>query len=159
MKHKITVACGVFYKGQILMIEEIQDGKKVIDIPAGGLDLHESLEDGVHREVKEETGIEIESTSLVGVFQFLEKRRTTISFLYRSDLNAAQKPDKTEQENDEEILTTEFYPVTEINSLLKKNPDKFEHPLAIARLNLLLENNREKETTQISNLNPIVVNS
>lgn len=159
MRHKITVACGVFYEDQILMIEETQEGKKVIDIPAGGLDLHETLEDGVIREVKEETGVEIQDVDLVGVFQYIERERTTISFLYRSILNTGQKPDITRQLNDEEILSADFYPNSKIKSLLTNAPERFENPLAVARLKLLMNTINENDLSGVRTLNPIIIKS
>lgn len=43
-------------------------------LPGGGIDLHEDLEDGVVREVLEESGYDVELTGLVGVHTFAVQR-------------------------------------------------------------------------------------
>ncbi|MFG3524892.1 NUDIX hydrolase [Nocardia nova] len=52
--------------GRILMIHRTDNDK--YSIPGGGLEIGESVADAVVREVKEETGIDVEVTKLVGVF-------------------------------------------------------------------------------------------
>lgn len=53
-------------RGRILMIHRTDNDK--YSIPGGGLEIGESVADAVVREVKEETGIDVEVTKLVGVF-------------------------------------------------------------------------------------------
>lgn len=52
--------------GRVLMIHRTDNDK--YSIPGGGLEIGESVADAVVREVKEETGIDVEVTKLVGVF-------------------------------------------------------------------------------------------
>ncbi|WP_280253807.1 NUDIX hydrolase [Nocardia abscessus] len=53
-------------KGRILLIRRTDNGK--YSIPGGGLEAGETVTEAVAREVREETGIEVAVTRLVGVF-------------------------------------------------------------------------------------------
>ena len=52
--------------GQILLIRRTDNGN--IALPGGGMDLGESITDAAVREVKEETGLDVELTGLVGIY-------------------------------------------------------------------------------------------
>lgn len=57
-------AYGVVIKdGKILLSKQFGDK---YDLPGGGIDLGEKLEDGVIREIKEETGIDVANPKLLG---------------------------------------------------------------------------------------------
>lgn len=66
----ITVASVVEREGRFLLVEEICSGRVVINQPAGHLEPGESLLDAVVRETLEETGWHIETSYLVGVYQW-----------------------------------------------------------------------------------------
>lgn len=53
-------------KGEILMIRRTDNGNWAL--PGGAIDLGESVAEAAVRETKEETGIEVEITSLVGIY-------------------------------------------------------------------------------------------
>jgi ADP-ribose pyrophosphatase YjhB (NUDIX family) len=53
-------------QGRILMIHRTDNGK--YSIPGGGLEAGETVSNAVVREVKEETGIDVEVTGMIGVF-------------------------------------------------------------------------------------------
>src|SRR5262245_27800107 len=52
--------------GQILVIRRTDNGNHAL--PGGGMDLGESITQAAVREVREETGIEVEITGLVGIY-------------------------------------------------------------------------------------------
>src|ERR1700754_3368523 len=52
--------------GELLMIERTDNG--LWALPGGAQDLEESVIDAVRREVKEETGIDVEVTGLSGIY-------------------------------------------------------------------------------------------
>nr|WP_062995670.1 NUDIX domain-containing protein [Nocardia mikamii] len=53
-------------QGRILMIHRTDNGK--YSIPGGGLEAGETVTKAVVREVKEETGVDVEVTGMIGVF-------------------------------------------------------------------------------------------
>ena len=63
----LTVATIVEDRGRFLMVEERQDGRTVLNQPAGHLEADESLIEAAQRETLEETGWTVEITSLVGL--------------------------------------------------------------------------------------------
>lgn len=74
MRKQISIGVGavVFRGGDVLIIRR---GKPPFEgrwsIPGGGLDYGEALEDAVRREVREETGVEIDIIGLIDVYEAL----------------------------------------------------------------------------------------
>lgn len=71
----VGVAAAVFNReGRVLLVKRGRPpGVGNWGLPGGLLDLGESLEAGVHREVQEECGVEIEIGGLIGLFQPVER--------------------------------------------------------------------------------------
>jgi 8-oxo-dGTP pyrophosphatase MutT (NUDIX family) len=65
---RVTVAAVVERDGRFLMVEELIDGRRVWNQPAGHLDPDESLQTAVVREAREETGYRFVPESLVGIY-------------------------------------------------------------------------------------------
>ena len=65
----VTVAAVIERRGSFLFVEEIHDGRQVLNQPAGHLDPGESLLQAVVREVLEETAYRFEPGALVGVYR------------------------------------------------------------------------------------------
>jgi ADP-ribose pyrophosphatase YjhB (NUDIX family) len=63
-----TVAAIIEQNGRFLMVEEISNGKLVINQPAGHVEEGESFETATLRETLEETGCHVELTALVGLY-------------------------------------------------------------------------------------------
>ena len=66
----VTVAAVIERDGRFLLVEELVDGRRVLNQPAGHLDPGESLEQAVVREVMEETAHRFEPRALVGVYRW-----------------------------------------------------------------------------------------
>lgn len=66
----ITVATVVEAQGRFLLVEEMADGKAVLNQPAGHLEANESLLDAALRETLEETGWEVELTAVTGIYLY-----------------------------------------------------------------------------------------
>lgn len=66
-----TVAAVIERDGRFLFVEEIQDGRRVLNQPAGHLDPGETLLQAVAREVLEETAHRFEPTALVGIYRWI----------------------------------------------------------------------------------------
>lgn len=73
----LTVATIVEDRGRFLMVEECQDGRTVLNQPAGHLEADESLIEAAQRETLEETGWTVEITSLVGLYLFTARNGIT----------------------------------------------------------------------------------
>ena len=66
----VTVAAVIERDGRYLFVEELQDGRRVLNQPAGHLDPNETLIAACAREVMEETAHRFEPTGLIGVYRW-----------------------------------------------------------------------------------------
>ena len=67
--NSLVVAVGAVVRndrGEILLIERTDNG--LWALPGGAQEIGESIKDAVRREVREETGIEVEVTGLTGIY-------------------------------------------------------------------------------------------
>lgn len=69
-KPHATVAAIIEQDDNFLMVEEMIDGKAVINQPAGHLEDNESLIDAVIREVNEETAYDFLPTGVLGIYRW-----------------------------------------------------------------------------------------
>ncbi|MBA2491147.1 MAG: NUDIX hydrolase [Gammaproteobacteria bacterium] len=66
----VTVAAIIERDGQFLLVDEVVDGNRVLNQPAGHLDEGETLIDAVIRETLEETAWHFRPSALVGVYRW-----------------------------------------------------------------------------------------
>ena len=66
----VTVAAVIERDGRFLFVEELQEGRRVLNQPAGHLDPGETLLAACAREVLEETAHRFEPAALVGVYRW-----------------------------------------------------------------------------------------
>jgi 8-oxo-dGTP pyrophosphatase MutT (NUDIX family) len=66
----VTVAAILERDGKFLLVEELQDGRRVLNQPAGHLDPDETLIAACAREVMEETAHRFEPAGLVGIYRW-----------------------------------------------------------------------------------------
>ncbi|MCD6042916.1 MAG: 7,8-dihydro-8-oxoguanine-triphosphatase [Burkholderiales bacterium] len=69
-KPSVTVAAVIERGGRFLLVEEISEGRHVLNQPAGHLDPGESLVEACRREVMEETAHHFDPTGLVGIYRW-----------------------------------------------------------------------------------------
>ena len=69
----VTVAAILEKDGKFLFVEELQEGRRVLNQPAGHLDPDETLIAACSREVLEETAHRFEPTGLVGIYRWYFK--------------------------------------------------------------------------------------
>ena len=69
---RVTVAAIVENNGRFLLVEELAEGRLVLNQPAGHLEHGESLIDACRRETLEETGWAVEPESVVGLYRRIE---------------------------------------------------------------------------------------
>jgi len=66
----VTVAAVIERDGRFLLVEELQEGRRVLNQPAGHLDPGETLVAACAREVMEETAHRFEPGELVGIYRW-----------------------------------------------------------------------------------------
>jgi len=66
----VTVAAVIERDGKFLLVEELQDGRRELNQPAGHLDPEETLIDACAREVREETAHRFVPAALVGIYRW-----------------------------------------------------------------------------------------
>jgi ADP-ribose pyrophosphatase YjhB (NUDIX family) len=100
----LTVAAVIEKKQKFLFVEELVDGKKVINQPAGHVEPGETLHTAVVREMLEETAWEFVPTAIVGVYLWAhpEKNERFLRVVYTGQM---QHHDASRQ-LDEGILRT-----------------------------------------------------
>ena len=81
-RHSVSVAAAIVRgDGRILAIRRRDNGHW--EPPGGVLELGESIEDGLRREIREETGLEIEPERLTGVYKNMTRGVVALVFRCR----------------------------------------------------------------------------
>ena len=94
----VTVATVVFRDGRYLLVEEIADGRRVLNQPAGHLEPNETLVEAARRETLEETGWDVAIEALLGASLFTSAQ-TGVSYFRTSFLaRAGQAACRVEEE-------------------------------------------------------------
>ena len=92
----VTVATVVFQDGRYLLVEEMADGRAVLNQPAGHLEADETLVEAARRETLEETGWEVAIEAVLGASLFTSAQSGTgyfrTSFLARAVRHHADRP-------------------------------------------------------------------
>jgi ADP-ribose pyrophosphatase YjhB (NUDIX family) len=95
-KHSVSVAAAIIDdQGRFLAIRRADNGSW--EPPGGVLELDESIEDGLIREVAEETGLNVEPVALTGVYKNM--RRGIVALVFRCRIvseSQAQSPEVAE---------------------------------------------------------------
>jgi len=78
-KFRVAVSAVIFQDGKILLAL-----RRDIDwwnLPGGGMEIGETVEEAVRREVREETGLEVAVERLIGLYSKPQKQEIVLSFL------------------------------------------------------------------------------
>jgi 8-oxo-dGTP pyrophosphatase MutT (NUDIX family) len=99
-KPSVTVAAVIERDGKFLFVEELIDGRRVINQPAGHLDPGESLVTACAREVLEETAHRFEPTGLIGVYRWYYEPKdvTFLRFCFRGKVLGVDSNRKLDKE-------------------------------------------------------------
>ena len=82
---ELTVLCMIYDGARILLQDRVKDDWKGYTFPGGHVEPGESFVDCAIREIKEETGLDIEHPVLCGVKQFPIEGGRYIVFLFKTD--------------------------------------------------------------------------
>jgi 8-oxo-dGTP diphosphatase len=86
-RHSVSVAAVIVDDhGRALLIQRRDNGKW--EPPGGVLELGESIEDGLRREAREETGLDIEPIALTGVYKNMA--RGIIALVFRCKITGGE---------------------------------------------------------------------
>jgi 8-oxo-dGTP pyrophosphatase MutT (NUDIX family) len=111
-KASVTVAAIIEARGRFLLVEEIHDGRRVLNQPAGHLDPGESLIEACVREVMEETAHRFVPEALVGIYRYLYAPKD-ITFL-RFAFSGRSEGAEADRTLDKEIVRTHWLTHAEI---------------------------------------------
>ena len=75
-----VLAAIVEYQGQVLLARNAAWPGKMFALITGFMEAGESPQEGIAREVKEETNLDVQSTTLVGVYEFLRMNQVIIAY-------------------------------------------------------------------------------
>ena len=92
-RQSVTVAAVIERDGRFMFVEEIADGRHVLNQPAGHLDPGESLLQAVAREVLEETAHRFAPKGLVGIYRWYYRPEdvTFLRFCFCGDSNGEEQ--------------------------------------------------------------------
>jgi 8-oxo-dGTP diphosphatase len=93
-QHSVSVAAVIVNDhGQVLMTQRRDNGHW--EPPGGVLELGETITDGLRREVREETGLEIEPEQLTGVYKNMT--RGVVALVFRAHVVGGTAADQTDE--------------------------------------------------------------
>ena len=69
---ELTVLCLIHQNDKYLLQNRLKEDWKGLTLPGGHIEKNESIIDAVIREMKEETGLDIQNPRLCGIKQFLQ---------------------------------------------------------------------------------------
>lgn len=110
MKNIIVGVC-IKKDGKILMVQEaIKDVYKMWNFPMGHLDEGETIFEGAKREAKEETGYDVELTSIISIQNYTNKDAIKITF--NANIISGEI-----SYNENEILDVKWIPIEELERM------------------------------------------
>ena len=108
----MTVAAVIESGGRYLVVEEMAEGRRVFNQPAGHLEPGERLVDAVVREVLEEAGVHFVPERLIGLYRWVNPRNheTHLRVAFSGHLNGSE-PERT---LDDPIITPHWLSYDEL---------------------------------------------
>jgi 8-oxo-dGTP pyrophosphatase MutT (NUDIX family) len=96
----VTVAAVIERGGKFLFVEELANGRRVLNQPAGHLDPGESLAQAVAREVLEETAHRFTPTALLGIYRWIYDKEdvTFLRFAFLGRVDGVQADRRLDKE-------------------------------------------------------------
>ncbi len=119
--NKVRVrACAVIVQDSSILLAKINSPTRPEPIwmpPGGGVELGESLEEALHREISEETELKIQKEQLLWIHEFIEEPYHAIEFYFRCDIIGGELKKGSDPElelNQQMLLDLAFIPFDEI---------------------------------------------
>lgn len=118
--NKVRVrACAVIVQNSSILLARINSPTREEPIwmpPGGGVELGESLEETLLREVEEETGLQIKKKQLLWIHEFIEEPYHAIEFYFRCEITGGELKmgmDPELESNQQMLLDLSFIPFDE----------------------------------------------
>jgi len=121
----LTVAAVIEQRGRFLMVEELVNGQRVINQPAGHVEPRETLLDAVVRETLEETAWRFHPSAICGAYLW-QHPRTGVRFLRVAFCGNCDDHDAT-RALDEGIIRAVWFTRTELAS----RPSQLRSPMVL----------------------------
>lgn len=100
---EVLVATVIIKENKVLMVkEQKEEVRGLLNLPAGHLEINETLTQGAIREVKEETGLNAKITSFIDTQYFSRNQKHYVVFVFQGEV----EEDLTKFDNE---LEFEFY--------------------------------------------------
>ncbi len=111
---RVTVATIVSQNDRFLLVQEISDGQRVFNQPAGHLEKNESLAAAALRETFEETGWHVKLTGVLGISRY----RSPVNDLTYLRTTFVAKPLQQDPDHplDPDILSTHWFTYEEMQA-------------------------------------------
>jgi 8-oxo-dGTP diphosphatase len=130
-RHSVSVAAVITDDhGRALLIQRRDNGRW--EPPGGVLELGESIEDGLRREAREETGLEIEPVALTGAYKNMA--RGIVALVFRCKITGGELEATDEAtdfrwvgERDIRELAAEAYAIRVLDALHTDHPPAVRH--------------------------------
>lgn len=124
---KIVVGVCIKKDGKILMIQEArEDVYKLWNFPMGHLDDGETIFEGAKREAKEETGYDVELTSINSIQNFIDKDIIKITF--NANIISGEV-----SYDENEILDVKWFSIEELENMSSKELRAYNSSMEIIR--------------------------
>ena len=120
-KPNVTVAAIVTYQEKFLLVKERDKhtGEICYNQPAGHLEANETLAEAAHRELIEETGISLNASHLVGIYNLhATNGNHYMRFSFAFNSPELFKPSS----KDDDILSADWFSLEQIKSLPLRSP-------------------------------------
>ena len=132
-KYRVAVTAMIFDdKGRILLCEHTYRKFHPWGLPGGGLEYGETPQNGVRREVREETGLEVQVEKLLDAVSAETHRHVNLIYLCKI-VGGAFKPNV-------EISQTRFFSLDKLPSLVPTEQTLIERIVSMTPLQLDIEN-------------------
>lgn len=136
--NQAIVACAIIYRKvdnqiQILLTQRSQNSSFLpgsYEIPGGHIELNESLNQGLIREIQEELSISIEVESLFDAFTYTQNGLHTVELVYFAKIISNQNEIKIQES---EIAAYRWIKEAEIDSIIEKNKKSSDPEILILR--------------------------
>lgn len=113
---KIRITAVVLRKDNILLVEQNVDNTRNWSLPGGGLDEGETLEEGIIRELIEETGVKIKVKELLYLCDYIRHDRHVVHMTFLAEAPNDEIGETTPGLDENPIKSIAYVPVDEIET-------------------------------------------